>query len=73
MSGAARWSKWDADLRRGLSPADLLPLLVDEDILSMLRCPEGRRRDYERDLLIVELGNRVARLRRMVEQRPHQP
>lgn len=68
MAGSTRWAQWDAEVAGGRNPADLLADLPDEVIVEMLRTADRRGRDYERDLLMVELGNRVVRLRREVER-----
>lgn len=68
MASCARWAQWDAEVGNGRSPADVLATLPDESIVEMLRAADRLGRDYERDLLAVELGNRLARLRREVER-----
>jgi len=68
MAGSVRWAEWDAAIAQGRSPADILADLPDEGIVEMLRATGRAGRDYERDLLLVELGNRVVRLRREVER-----
>lgn len=68
MAGSTRWAQWDAAVAGGRNPAEVLAELADEAIVEMLRTADRRGRDYERDLLMVELGNRVVRLRREVER-----
>ena len=68
MASSARWAHWDAEVGNGRSPADVLAALPDESLVEMLRAADRLGRDYERDLLAVELGNRLARLRRELER-----
>ena len=64
MASSSRWAHWDAAVGQGRSPADVLAALPDASIVEMLRAADRQGRDYERDLLAVELGNRLVRLRR---------
>lgn len=63
---ASRWTKWDGSLERGEDPNAVLAAAKDEDLLELLAGSSDKDRKYERDIVAVEIQNRLSRRNRLL-------
>lgn len=61
---ASSWERWDKKAQDGHSPAALLRSAKDEELLELLAGICGEERQYERDIVAVEIQNRLAQRNR---------
>lgn len=57
---SARWTEWDARLRGGQAAETFVKAAKDEELLELLAGNSPRDRKYERDVVAVEIQNRLA-------------
>lgn len=53
------WATWDARIREGQSPQDILRSAKDEDLVEILAGESTRDRKYARDIIATEILNRM--------------
>lgn len=61
------WVEWDEAVLRGVPVQQLLREATDEHLVELATTGEPTRRKYELNLVMVELSNRIQRLRREIQ------